>query len=833
MIKNSQDIKEIFAEAIQKTTSEELIHYLDSVCRTDASLRSEIESLLASHQEAGKFLKGLLADHDPSQTTRLREQPGTVIGRYKLLEKIGEGGMAVVYMAQQEQPIRRKVALKIIKLGMDTKQVIARFEAERQALAIMDHPNIAKVLDAGATETGRPFFVMELVQGLSITEYCDQNGLSTKDRLALFIQVCHAVQHAHQQGIIHRDIKPSNVMVTMHDGNPIPKVIDFGIAKATNQRLTEKTLFTRYAHIIGTPAYMSPEQAELSDLEIDARSDIYSLGILLYELLTGAMPFSEEELREAGYVEMQRIIREEEPTKPSTKISTLGEILADVAKCRASTPDLLAKTVRGDLDWIVMKALEKERNRRYDTASALAIDIKRHMDMEPILARPPQAAYRLKKFLRRNQTQVALTLITTVFVVVLIAFLASWSHNQQQRMREDSARDKRALADVEYAFYIGDLAQALGQARALQSSRHVKQEVSLLIDDILARANEKVSTYTAQIESTPQDANNYILRAQCFDLLGDQEKARSDRAHYAAILEPDGSTGLRFGIAERLGSSINSPEYEWCPGLANDGLSLTFVRNLESAAKPYIATRATTHDQWNPAICIKGANTPERLSVFGTSIIPGMMTSDGLECYIWDVKPEGYGKSDIYVCTRETIDSPWTESTNLGLPVNSLYFEVTPSISPNGLELYFADYRAERARPGGHGNADLWVARRRTRKELWQKPENLGPQINSSARDCHVYISSDGLHLFFDSNRKGGRGDLDLYVARRATFKDVWGAPLNLGPCVNTPAPEVNPCLSSDGRTLFFNRAGDIWQTSVISIKRTTDPNGHKIVIEQ
>ena len=289
------------------------------------------------------------------------------------------------------------MALKIIKLGMDTRQVIARFEAERQALALMDHPSIAKVLDAGATETGRPYFVMELVQGVSITEYCDKNSLSTKDRLALFLQVCHAVQHAHQKGIIHRDIKPSNVMVTHHDGKPVPKVIDFGIAKATNQRLTEKTLFTRYAHIIGTPAYMSPEQAELSDLDIDTRSDIYSLGVLLYELLTGTTPFSEEELRKAGYIEMQRVIREQEPAKPSTKLSTLGETLTDIAKRRSSTPDLLRKAVRGDLDWIVMKSLEKDRARRYETASGLAEDIRRHLEHEPVLARGPSTAYRLQQ----------------------------------------------------------------------------------------------------------------------------------------------------------------------------------------------------------------------------------------------------------------------------------------------------------------------------------------------------------------------------------------------------------------------------------------------------
>ncbi|MFC1637085.1 protein kinase, partial [Planctomycetota bacterium] len=341
----------------------------------------------------------------------LTEVPGTVIGRYKLLEQIGEGGMAVVYMAEQQEPIRRKVALKIIKLGMDTKSVIARFEAERQALAMMDHPNIANVLDAGATDMGRPYFVMDVVKGTSITEFCDNNKLSTRERLELFIQVCHAVQHAHENGIIHRDIKPTNVMVTLHDGRATPKVIDFGIAKATSQRLREKTLFTRYAQMIGTPAYMSPEQAQFCDSEIDMRTDIYSLGVLLYELLIGATPFSEDELRKAGYLEMQRIICEEVPVKPSTKLSTLDETLTDVAEHRNVAPESLRKLIRGDLDWIVMKALEKDRTRRYESSHELASDIKRHLADEPVLAGPPSVGYRLHKFVRRNRLAVGIVIL--------------------------------------------------------------------------------------------------------------------------------------------------------------------------------------------------------------------------------------------------------------------------------------------------------------------------------------------------------------------------------------------------------------------------------------
>jgi serine/threonine protein kinase len=432
-------------DALEKKTKKERSAYLDSACGDDSKLRASVEGLLQAHDKAGDFLESPILGPDVTlDTSPLTEGPGTVIGNYKLLEQIGEGGMAVVYMAEQEKPLRRRVALKIIKLGMDTKQVIARFEAERQALAVMDHPNIAKVFDAGATETGRPYFVMELVKGVSITDYCDKNKLNTKERLDLFISVCNAVQHAHQKGIIHRDIKPSNVMVTLRDGKPVPKVIDFGISKATSQKLTEKTLFTRYAQMIGTPAYMSPEQAEFSEMDIDTRTDIYSLGVLLYELLTGATPFSEEQLREAGYLEMQRIIREEEPAKPSTKLSTLGDTLTDVAEHRKASPDSLQKLVRGDLDWIVMKSLEKDRTRRYDTAVELSADITRHLNSEPVQAAAPSPLYKAHKFIRRHRIGVmaGLLVAATLLIGVIGTTIGLIEANSQRKLAK--AQHQRA-----------------------------------------------------------------------------------------------------------------------------------------------------------------------------------------------------------------------------------------------------------------------------------------------------------------------------------------------------------------------------------------------------
>ena len=430
---------DLFAEAVQLPADQRLA-FLEGACGGDAELRASVEELLNAHMESGEFLERAPAEIS-ARTTAPGEKAGDRVGRYKLLQQIGEGGCGVVFMAEQEEPVRRKVAIKIVKPGMDTKTVIARFEAERQALALMDHPNIAHVLDAGATESGRPYFVMELVRGIKITDYCDQNSLKTTARLQMFVEICDAVQHAHQKGIIHRDLKPSNILVTtMPSGKPLAKVIDFGIAKATTgQRLTDKTLFTAFELLIGTPAYMSPEQAALSSVDVDTRSDIYSLGVLLYELLTGTTPFDTKELLKRGLDEVRRVVCNVEPPRPSTRLSML--VVADltiVSRHRQVEPPRLIREVRGDLDWIAMRALDKDRARRYATVNGFALDIRRYLAGEAIAARPPSTAYKFQKFLRRNK--LLCTGVCVVFLLLLACLIVtSRLLVQNQRIRNEIA----------------------------------------------------------------------------------------------------------------------------------------------------------------------------------------------------------------------------------------------------------------------------------------------------------------------------------------------------------------------------------------------------------
>jgi probable HAF family extracellular repeat protein len=462
--------RELFIAALRQPDEDARVAFLEEAC-ADRRLREHVESMLRDHVQLGSFLEHpasppvVVADHRPNL-----EGPGTVIGPYKLLEPIGEGGMGVVYVAEQSRPMRRMVALKIIKPGMDTRQVIARFETERQALAMMDHPNIAKVFDGGSTDSGRPYFVMELVRGIPITDYCDREQLSISKRLELFVLVCRAMQHAHQKGIIHRDLKPSNVMVTLLDGIPVPKVIDFGIAKATGQSLSDKTLFTSLAQLVGTPLYMSPEQAGMSGNDIDTRTDIYSLGVLLYELLTGSTPFDGDTFRKAAIGELQRIIREVDPPTPSTRLSELGATLSTVSSNRQADARKLTHSVRGELDWIVMKSLEKDRTRRYETANDFAADVMRHLNNQPVEACPPSRLYHLQKFVRRNRSRIAATGLFGVLGLTIAIGVIRQSVERAARRAETASAVTQALDGAERAMGLArwtDAMAAVGQAEAL------------------------------------------------------------------------------------------------------------------------------------------------------------------------------------------------------------------------------------------------------------------------------------------------------------------------------------------------------------------------------
>jgi serine/threonine protein kinase len=568
MNQSKASIETILAEAVEIACEEERRQFVAKACAGDTALQHRVERLITDHFRAGNFLErpaGHLADagaFTPSSeaardTAVVMERPGTVIGPYKLLEQIGEGGMGLVFMAEQMQPIRRRVALKVLKPGLETRQVVARFEAERQALALMDHPHIAKIFDAGVTggvvssqlsvvskdkdsasslttdnlqltTPGRPYFVMELVRGVPITDYCDKRRLATRQRLELFVTVCHAVQHAHHKGIIHRDLKPSNVLVTQHDTVAVPKIIDFGIAKATSQPLTERTLFTNFAQMIGTPLYMSPEQAEMSGLDVDTRSDVYSLGVLLYELLTGTTPFENETLKKVGLDEMRRMIREDEPPTPSKRLSTLSaQVCLTVSERRGVDGRRLGQMLRGELDWIVMKALEKDRDRRYESASALAADIQRYLNDESVTACPPTARYRLRKYMRRNRRTLIPAAIVALALVAGTAVSAWQAARAREAQRQAEANAKAARRAVD-KMYLQVAEKWLGkqplmhqvQKEFVEEVLHYYQEFSLQeMKDRDSRfetavANQRAGTILNYAFSEKKLAREALLRAR-------------------------------------------------------------------------------------------------------------------------------------------------------------------------------------------------------------------------------------------------------------------------------------------------------------------------------
>jgi tetratricopeptide (TPR) repeat protein len=496
MVEQRQSEKSVFLAAVDIESDAERAAFVEQACAGNPQLRAEVDALLQAHGRPQPLLDAAPTP-GPTVAHAVREAPGVVIGPYKLIESIGEGGMGSVWMAQQTEPVKRLVAVKLIKAGMDSKAVIARFEAERQALALMDHPNIARVLDGGTTKgepggvsPGRPYFVMDLVKGVAITRYCDEHRLTPRQRLELFIPVCQAIQHAHQKGIIHRDLKPSNVLVALYDGKPVPKVIDFGVAKAAGQTLTEKTLVTGFGSLVGTLEYMSPEQAEINQLDIDTRSDIYSLGVLLYELLTGSPPFSKKELEKAGMLEMLRVIREQEPSKPSTKLST-AEGLPTLAANRGTEPAKLTKLVRGELDWIVMKALEKDRNRRYETANGFAQDLQRYLADEPVQACPPSAAYRLRKFARRNKVSLGIAGLI-LFFIALLGGGAGWM------VRDRAERQRKLNSEIELA--VGEAGAARDRALALTDNPYQWEAALAGAFSALKRAQGLASPDEAALE---------------------------------------------------------------------------------------------------------------------------------------------------------------------------------------------------------------------------------------------------------------------------------------------------------------------------------------------
>ncbi len=632
------DEKAIFDVARKIDCQEVRLQYLRQVCGDDKALLDRVAALARIHDQQGRFLETPHANVSATlDFPPIAERPGTQIGPYKLIEEIGEGGMGLVYMAAQKEPVRRKVALKIIKPGMDTREVIARFAAEEQALALMDHPNIAKVFDAGTTESGRPFFVMELVNGVPLVQYCDDNNLTTHQRLELFVLVCHAVQHAHQKGIIHRDIKPSNILVTMHDGVPVPKIIDFGIAKAINQQLTANTVYTSHGQMIGTPLYMSPEQAEHSGLDIDTRSDIYSLGVLLFELLTGSTPFDGDQLKDVSYDEVRRLIREQEPPRPSTRISTLGKAATTASEHRRTSPVELSNLLRHEVDWIVMKALEKDRTRRYQTANDFARDIQRYLDDEPVEACPPSTAYRVRKFARRHKTGVlAVSAVGLVLIIgVGVAGGQAYRATKAERLAEEQlqiANEQKRLAK-EQAQLAQKQKQLAEESAARENTLRVQAEEASRKAEAARQRAETVADYLVDVFRSPDPERDgrTVTVVEIMDRLQGElvTKFAEDALLRAKLLSALGKTYLGLGLPQKALAALQT-SHELYLRAEGDNAPST-LRSLVDLMDGYTAA-----GRYKDALDLGERNLETHRAVLGEADSSTLKLSDDLvEAYLY------------------------------------------------------------------------------------------------------------------------------------------------------------------------------------------------------
>jgi WD40 repeat protein/tRNA A-37 threonylcarbamoyl transferase component Bud32 len=699
---NSERIREIFTRVLQQKSPAEQERYLTEACQAQPELRQQVESLLHAHEHAGDFLAW---NPQVPLSSLGGERAGSMIGRYKLLEPIGEGGFGTVWMAEQEEPVRRRVALKVIKPGMDTKQVLARFESERQALALMDHPGIARVFDGGATDTGRPYFVMELVRGERITDYCDANQLSTRERLELFIQVCQAVQHAHQKGIIHRDLKPSNILVTEVDGAPVPKVIDFGVAKATQARLTELTLFTGLHQMIGTPAYMSPEQAGLGALDMDTRSDIYALGVLLYELLTGQTPITKEDFEKAGWAEIIRLIREQDPPKPSTRLSNLTrQQVTTIAARRQAEPFKLNRLLTGDLDWIVMKALEKDRRRRYDTANSLALDIQRHLQNEPVTAFPPGNWYRFQKMVRRNKLAfaaggalaVSLILGLGISSVLFVGEKHARANEARMRQQADEAK-KQAQAEAARA----EAASLEAKKSELKSKEKETEAMTTLSSSEFRQGSRLIS------DGQFSDALAYLARS-----LSDNPANPATLTRLATLLES------RCWMVPTILLQHQSPVFS--AQFSPDGKRILTATGA-GANRPYGSAQVWDAQSGQPLIALVERDSYVNLAQFSPDGLRILTASTSGRARVWEAQT----------------GRPQTEPLQLGPQVNSARF------SPDGKRILTAS---------NDGTARVWDAQsgQALSEPLKHSNSVLAAQFSPDGKRI-LTVSADGTARLWDA----------------------------------------------------------------------------------